>query len=136
MSFKNSLRSRLRTALEKPLPEKGNVVHSDVFNPWEDVVSGIHGFYASQSDDLMIGALEAVRDRTTFEFIERNGFAAEFMFYVLAGHGLLTYGTSPRSGWASAGLNELWDALIEKWKAYAAIVWEQDMDAPPPSTGK
>lgn len=136
MTTKASLRDRLKAALDKPLPEKDYVVHSEVFNPWEDIISGIYGSYAFESDALMIGALEAIRDRNASYYIEQHGFAAEFMFYVLAGHGFLEYGTSPRSGWPNATIVNLWDDLIEKWKAYASIVWDRDMDASPPLNKK
>lgn len=118
-----AIRERLIAALSKPVPNAVDGVHSEVFDPWHDVIEGIHGSYASESDDLMIAAIEAVRDRTTFEMIEERGFAAEFVLYVLSGHGLTEYGTSPRGGWPDPAVADLWDALIDKWKAYAAIVW-------------
>ena len=118
-------REALLAALEKPLPADAEGVHSDVFDPWADVISGIFGSYASQSDDAMIAALKAVRDRKTFEFIDTHGFLGEFILYVLAGHYLTEYGTSPRSGWPRPELADVWDQLIEKWEAYAAIVWNE-----------
>lgn len=115
---------RLKTALAKPLPDASDLVHSEVFDPWHDVIIGIYGSYASESDDLMIEALEAVRDRTTFEYIEKRGFVGEFMLYVLAGHGLIEYGTSPRGGWPDPSVRDFWVPLIEKWKAYRKVMWE------------
>jgi hypothetical protein len=94
------------------------------FNPWGDVIHGIHGTYCSESDDLMIEVLEAVRDRTTWDLIERRGFVAEFIPYVLAGHDLIGYGTSPQGGYPEHP--DLWQPLIDKWKAYRDIVWADD----------
>lgn len=122
-----NIREKLLAALAKPLPSKEDgCIHAGVFCPWDDVISGIRGTYASESDDLFICALEAARDRKTFEFIEASGFAGEFALYVLSGHGLLNYGTSPRGGWPDEDVADLWDELIDKWKAYAAIVWAED----------
>lgn len=86
-----TLRQRLEAALAKPLLDGPDDIQSaEVFDPWTDVIHGIHGSYASQSDDLMIGALKAVRDGQTFEFIEAQGFLGEFALYILSGHGLRT----------------------------------------------
>lgn len=116
---------QLQTALAKPFPRPDGLCEYEggCFNPWRDVIQGIYGDYNSEADRLMLGALEAVRDSTTFEFIEREGFAGEFMFYVLAGHGLIDYGTSPRGGWFSLDFPELLDPLIEKWQAYSELTW-------------
>lgn len=118
-------REKLAAALAKPLPDEecGYLVHSEVFDPWDDIIQGIHGSYSAESDDLMIAALKAVRDRKTFEFIDERGFAGEFALYVLSGHGLIEYGTSPRSGWPQ--YPDLWQPLIDKWEAYARDHWER-----------
>lgn len=127
-----TIRAKIERALAKPLPERGGVVHSEVFDPWQDIITGIHGSYSPDSDDLMIGAMEAVRDRATFAFIEKRGFVGEFMLYVLSGHGLTEYGTSPRGAWADFAIADLWQALIDKWRGYADVVW----DRPSPSSEK
>src|SRR5690606_29353633 len=110
-------REKLITALAKPLPEDG-IINEEVFNPWEDIITGIDGSYANESDDLMISALEAVQHKTTFEFINEQGFVAECPLYVLSGHGLTEYGTSPRSAWPNPEIADLWPQLIDKWKGY------------------
>lgn len=83
------------------------------------------GSYSSDSDDLMIDALKAVRDKVTFDFIKERGFIGEFALYVLSGHGLTNYGTSPRGGWPDEEIADLWQALIDKWEAYAKIMWSK-----------
>jgi len=122
-------RARLEAALAKPLTDDTGVGHFDLFSPWWDVIQGINGSYASECDELMIAALEAVRDGETFEFIDDHGFLGEFALYVLAGHGLTDYGTSPRGGWPDGEIKDLWDPLIAKWKAYAEIQWSETEDA-------
>lgn len=125
----NELRERIIAALAKPLQPTGQgFASTDEFDPWGDVIEGIFGNYASESDRLMIGALEAVRKRATFEFIQREGFAGEFMFYVLSGHGFLEYGTSPRGGWPDPDIADLWEPLITKWRDYANFTWGEDWD--------
>lgn len=122
----NEFRARLERALAKPLPVDSLSISTDNFDPWEDVIEGIHGSYAEASDELFIAALESVRDRKTFDFIDQRGFAGELALYVLSGHGLTEYGTSPRGGWARPEIEDLWQPLIDKWKAYARIVWGND----------
>lgn len=123
--FARESREALEAALALPLPEgRGGFGSVDCFDPWEHVIHGIYGSYSSESDDLMIEVLEAVRDRKTFELIESKGFAAEFMLYVLAGHQLTDYGTSPRGGWPEHP--DLWQPLIDKWKAYRDVAWSKD----------
>ncbi len=118
-------REKLLAALSKPTsdPDALGIMHSEVFNPWDDVIQGISGGYSSECDDLMIEALEAVRDRRTFDFITARGFSGEFALYVLAGHGLTDYGTSPRGGWPYHLIEDLWQPLIDKWKAYRDTDW-------------
>jgi hypothetical protein len=115
-------RERLAIALAKPLATADGISVDD-FDPWHDVIEGIHGSYASEADDLMVAAMEAVRDRETFAFIKARGFAGELMLYVLSGHGFLEYGTSPRGGWPDPDISDLWQPLIDKWAAHADIQW-------------
>lgn len=123
-----SIRERLETALAKPLPESDDVIHDGVFNPWSDVLSGIHGDYSSECDALMIEALRAVRDRKTFDFIDRTGLAGEFALYVLSGHGLTEYGTSPRGAWPDPEVDGVWAALISKWLDFYEVEWGEPFD--------
>lgn len=114
----------LQTILDKPLPaDDSEIGWPDRFNPWSDIFPHIYGGYSSESDRLMIETLEAVRDRTTFALIDKHGFIIEFMLYVLAGHGLTEYGTSPRGGFPDLDIADQWQPLIDKWTAYAAVAW-------------
>ncbi|MGU3456593.1 hypothetical protein ACLBV5_09790 [Brevundimonas sp. M1A4_2e] len=117
-----TLRAKLEAALAKPIIQDD--VTFEEFDPWEDVIDGIHGCYASQADVVFIAALEALRDHTTYDFIKANGFAGEFALYVLSGHGYTDYGTSPRAGWWSSDLDGLLQPLIDKWKAYYCHQWD------------
>lgn len=117
-------RESLSAALALPLPQHcDDLSYLEFFNPWDHVLQGIHGGYSKQSDDLLIETLEAVRDGKTFELMRQHGFAAEFMLYVLSGHGMTEYGTSPRGGWPAPGLLDLWQPLIDKLKAYREVAW-------------
>lgn len=117
-----SLKEKLEVALGKPVDPDGFPSVED-FDPWEDVISGIHGSYAQESDLLFISALEAIRDGRTFEFIQERGFSGEFALYVLSGHGYTQYGTSPRGGWWDVGGVDVLNRLIEKWKEYERAMW-------------
>lgn len=118
-------RKELEMILAKPLPETSDDIGvSEFFNPWDDVIKGIFGGYSSESDDLMIETMEAVRDGKTFDLIDKRGFVVEFMLYVLAGHDLTEYGTSPRGAWPQH--RDLWQPLIDKWKAYRNVAWSDD----------
>jgi hypothetical protein len=119
----NHIRQKLEAALAKPIADDPDSMHVGTFDPWGDVLQGIYGGYASESDELMIATLKAVKTRTTFTLIDEKGFIVEFMLYVLAGHRLLDYGMSPRGGWPDNSVADLWDALIEKWEAHAKMLW-------------
>ncbi len=121
-----TVRTKLEAALAKPLPRDEMDRGIDTFDPWSDVIEGIFGNYSAESDDVMIDALKAVRDKQPFEFIDRRGFLGEFVLYVLAGHGLTEYGTSPRGAWPDFAIEDLWQPLIDKWEAYADIVWPSE----------
>jgi len=120
------LREKLEAALAKPQPDPDMMGDIRCFDPWEDVIHGIYGNYNSECDDLMIAAMKSVRDKTTFEFIKDRGFVAEFALYVLAGHQLTDYGTSPRGGWPDFDIEDLWQPLIDKWEAHAKLNWGED----------
>lgn len=121
-------RDDLIAALAKPVAFDDDVQTLDHFDPWSDIISDIDGSYASMCDALMIEALEAVRDRTTFDFINRVGIAAEFSLYVLSGNGLTDYGTSPRGGWPDHGIKDLWGDLIHKWRDYYRAKWDEPVE--------
>lgn len=117
-------REKLLKVLALPVPDDSYSLGVDgYFTPWGDVIEGISGSYSSESDDLMIEVLEAVRDRRTFELMKEKGFIVEFTLYVLAGHNLIDYGGSPRGGWPAHELEDLWQPLIDKWKAYRDVAW-------------
>lgn len=119
----NNLRRKLLDALSKPLPERDQIVHREVFDPWYDIFKGFDGMYSSACDSLMVEALEVVKDQKTFNFINRLGLPAELSLYLLSGQGFTEYGTSPRGGFPSFEVSDLWDELISKWKDYYEIVW-------------
>jgi hypothetical protein len=129
-----SIRARLEWALAKRLPEDDDDwgcvespygLQPEAFSPWGDVIQGIFGNYAEDADDLMIAALEAAQNGTQWAFTGKHGFAGEFALYVLAGHGLIDYGSSPRGGFPAHEVADLFPTLIEKWKAYKQIVWSE-----------
>ena len=116
-------REKLIAAMQKPVAQSGEILSLDHFDPWGDVIEGIFGSYAEESDQLMIAALEAVRDGSALAFVRDHGFAGEFMLYVLAGHGMTDYGTSPRGSWPEEALADLWQPLIDKWKEHSQARW-------------
>jgi hypothetical protein len=51
------------------------------------------------------------------------------MLYVLAGHGLLDYGTSPRGAWIDGSITaDEWSRLIAKYERYYVAVWGEPVD--------
>lgn len=120
------LRYMVVAALDKPDKTSDDDVGCDKFDPWDDLLRGIHGGYSSESDALMIEALIAVRDRDTLQFMSDFGFAGEFALYVLSGFGYIDYGGSPRFGWPADEISDLWDGIISKWLSYYAATWGCD----------
>lgn len=124
-----SIREKVLEALRKPDPaEYYNLGDPDYFDPWEDVISNIHGAYAGFCDVYFIEALKAIRDRTTHDFMIMRGDVAELILYIISGHGLTEYGTSPRYAWPLEEIEDLWDALIEKWETYSNLMWGRNYD--------
>ena len=119
----SALRQRLEAELAKPVEE---LAHMESFDPWEGIIRGIYGSYSSESDRLMIAALEAIRDKKTFDYIDLEGFAGEFVLYVLAGQQFINYGTSPRGGWPDEAISDLWQPLIDKWREYYRVAWGEE----------
>jgi len=117
------VRDRILAALNKRLPESPDDISLERFDPWSDVVSGVAGSYAEEMDEIFIEALEAARDLRMMQFIKERGLAAEIVAYVLSANHLTDYGTSPRGGFPDHELKDLWQPLIDKWKAYREIVW-------------
>ena len=121
-------REKLLKALNKPdCVDNNDVGDDDFFNPWEDVIEGIFGCYCSGMDQIFIRSFEAVRDGKNFELIQK-GYEYEFALYVLAGQYYTDYGTSPRVGWPDSWCDDLWDKIIEKWKAYFKAQWGADYE--------
>jgi hypothetical protein len=113
----------LRSMLDRPLSESDEWITADDFNPWE-LFPGIVSAYSSSLDELAISVLKAVRDRTTFEILEGpQGLAAELFMHMLADR-LCTYGTSPRGVWPVHPVQPIWQELIDKWEAYAKVMWQ------------
>lgn len=120
----NSVREKLLEALSKPNPtEDYNLGDPDYFDPWQDVISNIFGSYAGFCDVYFIETLKSIRDKTTSDLLEYRGKVAELILYIIAGHGLTDYGTSPRYPWPAHDIEDLWGTLIEKWEAYSEVAW-------------
>lgn len=120
-----NIRAKLEAALAKPIAADDQPIHSETFDPWGDVIQGIYGDYSSESGELMLETIKAVKNGTTFDLMKQKGFIVEFMLYVLAGHGLTEYGTSPRGAWPDPLVADLWDELIEKWEAHNKMLWSE-----------
>ena len=118
-----TLREKIIQALEKPNASDAQGFSLDEFDPWGDIVHGIHGSYNSACDEIMLEALKAVRDKTTYAFINDYGLAGEMALYILSGHGLTDYGTSPRVAWPDHTIADLWSVIIYKWERAAEIRW-------------
>ena len=122
-------RERLLSVLSKPdCKSEYDLGDPDYFNPWEDILHNISGSYAMQSDDVFIKTLEAIRDRNLYS-LTKQGFEYSLAVYVLAGHEYVNYGGSPTGGWPDDWCADLWDRIIEKWKAYYKIAWGQEYEA-------
>jgi len=124
-----AINTRLRAALDKPVPDEKLYLGSEgFFDPWVDVMDGMVGPYNSEIDDLALDVLRAIRDRTTFEILkdEKRGLAAEMFMHMLAVW-LCDYGTSPRGVFpATEEIRGMWDELIAKWESWYAIQWSDD----------
>lgn len=113
-------------ALDKPTPQTEDDISDEFFNPWDDLMEGCVHAYNSELDRLAVDVLEAVRDRTTFDLLEGDrGLAAELFMHMLSVW-LCDYGISPRGVFPAAGIDSMWQELIDKWVAYADASWGDD----------
>lgn len=128
--------ARLRDLLSLPMPQDEFTVGAQgYFDPW-DAFDGIVGAYNSTIDAVAIKTLEAIRDKATFDLLDsKHGLFVEFFLHILAGHGYVEYGTSPRGPWpthtvgASHGTDALWGDWIARWREWYRLQWGEDVDA-------
>lgn len=119
------LRNQIETLLAKPnRPSHEMYSSGEFFEPWQELFPNIYGNYSSEMDVLFIEALKAVRDRQLREYQEKYK-AGELVMYILAGHELIDYGTSPRVGYANPVIADLWQTLIDRWIEYYEIAWDE-----------
>lgn len=91
---------------------------SRYFNPWSDLFPHIYGNYSGVMDELFIDALKACHSRQHQAFHAKYGDMGELALYILAGHGLTEYGTSPRFAWPDLTIADQWPLLITKYENY------------------
>lgn len=120
----SELRQRIEAALALPdQPGRGDVNYDpDCFDPWEHVIMGIDGSYSSAMDQLFMEVMILASKHDMGDRCSTDP-AAELVAYILSGHGMLEYGTSPRVGWPAPEIEDLWVPLIDKWAMYYRITW-------------
>lgn len=122
---------RIRRELAKPLPpSQEEAAFGEYFDPWE-VFDGITGSYSGGIDEAAIHALEAIRDKKTFDAVNgQDGLFVEFFLHIVAGHGYVEYGTSPRGAWFTHdAVDVLADEWIAKWRAWYEVYWGEPFPA-------
>ncbi|MEO0828839.1 MAG: hypothetical protein AAFY03_00060 [Pseudomonadota bacterium] len=109
-----------------PIPKDRIYSAGDCFDPWE-AFPCLYGSYSSEFDDVAILVLENIRDKK-FGQSAGESIAHEMFREILCTSGLCDYGASPRGcfpDWDSK-FADILPALIEKWKEYRAVMWEDD----------
>ncbi len=101
-----------------PIPPNRLYSDGECFDPW-DLFPAVYGSYSSEFDELAIAVLEDIRHGTH----KREDLANEIFREMLCTAGLCAYGTSPRVCFPTQSFGRLLDALIDRWKEYAAIKW-------------
>lgn len=115
--------SHVREILARPMPESGNDLGCEGdFDPW-DIFPSIYGSYSSEFDKCAIEVLCDLRDLEC----RRIDLAAEIIREMLCVADLCEYGTSPRTCFPSHEFAALLPSLIEKWRAYAALAWDEEV---------
>ena len=93
----------------------------ECFNPW-DLFPCLYGSYSSEFDSMAIAVLEDIKNGT----YKRDDLASEMFREMLCLADLCDYGTSPRVCFPTTEFEAVLPALIERWRAYAKIQWEQE----------
>lgn len=118
---------KLKTILDKPLPpnpEYAGVIDEQTneqmyFDPWE--IFPFYGNYSSAFDDM---ALRVLVNLSTSRFVGEK-LAEEMFREVLCTLELCDYGTSPRVCFPTPEFRELLPQLIQKWRDYYQVIWEE-----------
>ena len=90
------------------------------FDPWD--MFPIYGSYSGDFDECAIDVLQGMLDRNREH---RADLAANMFREMLCIMGLCNYGTSPRYCFPSTRFREMLPELVEKWRAYSKIMWQE-----------
>lgn len=110
---------RVQALLAKPDAYDRYTLSDQDFDPWQ-LFPSLLGCYSAAFDDLAIDVLERIQ--TLRE--EGETLAHEMFREMLCTANLCDYGTSPRVCFPTSNFRPLLPELIERWKRYRAIMWE------------
>lgn len=114
--------AKVREILARPMPESADMLGVEgEFDPW-DIFPALYGSYDSAFDRLAIDVLCDVRDLKH----RRDDLAADMLREMLCTADLCDYGSNPRVCFPTTQFAEILPALIEKWRAYAALAWHEE----------
>lgn len=109
-----------RLLAKPPIPADGLYSDGECFDPW-DLFPSLYGSYSSEFDEMALAVLSDIQDRT----YHRTDLAADMFREMLCTKGLCDYGTSPRTCFASGHFTKQLPRLIERWREYSVIRWQQ-----------
>ena len=112
--------------LAKPLPKDEHDLHDATFDPWE-LFPAVYGGYSQAFDDMALEVLQSIQLAAEGRWddidYERETLAHELFREMLCTADLCEYGSSPRTCFGTEAFKPVLPDLIEKWRAYSAIVW-------------
>lgn len=112
--------AKLTALLALPdIPDNGMYSDGDCFDPW-DMFPCLYGSYDGAFDVMAIDVLTDIQDQT----YKRTDLASHMFREMLCTAGLCEYGSSPRVCFAEQEFVPLLPRLIERWRAYAEIMWK------------
>lgn len=112
--------------LERPMATDNQCISCEDFDPW-GITPGLYGSYSSDFDDMAIRVLENL----SIGSYEGEELAHELFRELLCNADLCDYGTSPRVCFPTTDFKPLLPRLIERWKEWRTMKWDDEYIAIP-----
>lgn len=115
---------KLAALMAKPVPETAEDAGWDErFDPWETFSGSLYGSYSGAFDHMAITVLRNIQSKR-WGGDHGETLAHEMFREMLCVADLCDYGVSPRGCFPTLEFEPLLPALIEKWEAYADVMWD------------
>ena len=124
MKVEREAAEKVEALLKLPIDELQLMSTGESFDPWS-LFPCLYGTYSSDFDKCAIEVLTELIEKEK----NRRDLGAEMFREMLCTAYLCNYGSSPRVCFPTERFKPLIQPLIEKWRAYALVIWGLDVCA-------